>query len=116
MKVKDLEKLRERGLLLDPQIYEWVATKGQEHPTPDTHQAIVFIAHFKCSFGVFPSKFLEWIYRHYGIELIHLLPNVVAMLSVFAFLCEAWLEVKPYLDLWCHYYSAAYYSKNLAIK
>ena len=84
MKAKDLKKLRERGLLLDSQIYEWVATKGQDQPTPDTHQAAVFIVHFKCGFGVFPSKFLEWICRHYGIELIHLLPNAVAMLSIFA--------------------------------
>jgi hypothetical protein len=52
-KVKDLNKLREQGLLLDPQIYEWVTTKGLDHPTPDTHQAAVFIAHFKCGFRVF---------------------------------------------------------------
>ena len=70
-------------MLLDLQIYEWAATKGQSHPTPDTYQAMVFIAHFKCGFGVFPSKFLERIGRHYGIELAHLLPNVVAMLSFF---------------------------------
>ena len=76
---------------------------------------MVFIAHFKCGFGVFPSKFLEQICRHYGIELVHLLPNAVAMLSIFAFLCEAWLGVKPYLDLWHHFYSATYYAKNLAI-
>lgn len=37
------------------------------------------------------------------------------MLSIFAFLCEAWLGVKPYVDLWHHFYSAVYYSKNLAI-
>jgi len=37
------------------------------------------------------------------------------MLSVFAFLCEAWLGVKPYLDLWHYFYSATYYAKNLAI-
>ena len=111
--VKDLKKLREQALLPDPQIYEWAATKGQDHPTPDTHQAA--IVHFKCGFGIFLSKFLEQICRHYGIELAHLLPNVVAMLSVFAFLCEAWLGINPYLDLWRHFYSTAYYSKKLAI-
>jgi len=115
MKVKDLKKLRERGLLPNPQIYEWTVTKGQDCPTPDTHQAVVFIAYFKCGFGGFPSKFLERICRHYGIEIAHLLPNAVAMLSVFAFLCEAWLGVKPYLDVWLYFYSATYYAKNLAI-
>jgi hypothetical protein len=115
MKAKDLKKLRERGLLLDPHIYEWVETKGQAHPTPDTHQAIVFIAHFKCGFEVFSSKFLERIYRHYGIDIVHLLSNTVAMLSIFAFLCEAWLGVKLYLDLWRYFYSTTYYARNLAI-
>ena len=76
---------------------------------------MVFIAHFKCGFGVFPSKFLEWIYRHYGIQLAHLLPNAIATLSVLAFLCEVWLDIKPYLDLWHHFYSAAYYSKKFVI-
>jgi hypothetical protein len=52
-KVKDLKKLREQGLPLDLQIYEWVATKGLDHPTPDTYQATVFIAHFKSGFGGF---------------------------------------------------------------
>jgi len=60
---KNLEKLRERGMLPDPQIYEWVATEGEAHPTPDTHQVAIFIA--------------------------HLLSNAIALLSIFAFLCEA---------------------------
>ena len=53
MKVKDLKKLRERGLLLDPQIFEWVATNGEDHPTPDTDQDAVFIVHFNSGFGFF---------------------------------------------------------------
>ena len=50
-------------MLPDPQIYEWVATKREAHPTPDTHQVAIFIA--------------------------HLLSNAIALLSIFAFLCEA---------------------------
>ena len=88
-KAKDLKQLMDRGLLPNLQIYEWAATKGQSHPTPDTYQAMVFIAYFKCGSGVFSSMFLERIRRQYGIELAYLLPNVVAMLSFFAFLCEA---------------------------
>jgi hypothetical protein len=89
MKVKDLKKLRERGLLPDPQIYEWVATKGQEHPTPRHPSSCSLYCAFQVRLRGFPSKFLERIRRHYGIKLVHLLPNAVAMLSVFAFLCEA---------------------------
>lgn len=108
---KNLKKLREWGLLPNPKLYEWVATKGQSHPTPDTHQVAIFIAHFLCGFGVYPSKFLERICRHYGIEIAHLLPNAVGMLSAFAVLCEAWLSIEPYVDLWHYFYSANYYHK-----
>ena len=38
-----------------------------------------------------------------------MLPNAIAMLSVFAFLCEAWLGVKSYLDLWRYFYSGMYH-------
>ena len=34
-KVNDLKKLGEQGMLPDPQIYEWVDTKGQDHPIGD---------------------------------------------------------------------------------
>jgi hypothetical protein len=30
-------------------------------------------------------------------------------------LCEAWLGVKLYLDLWRYFYSTTYYARNLAI-
>ena len=35
------------------------------------------------------------------------------MLSVFTILCEAWLSIKPYLALWCHFYSGMYHGTNL---
>jgi hypothetical protein len=44
-----------------------------------------------------------------------MLPNTIAMLSVFTFLCEAWLGVKPYLDLWSYFYSGVYHSRKLFI-
>lgn len=116
MSEKNLQELRDRGLLPDPQIYKWIATKAESHPTSDTHQVAVFITHFKCGFGVYPSRFLERICRHYGIKITQMLPNAVAMLSVFAFLFEAWLGVEPYLDLWRYFYSGVWYSKNLFIR
>jgi hypothetical protein len=48
---KNLTRLRERGLLPDPELVESVATKGQDHPILDTKQVAVFIAHFLCGFG-----------------------------------------------------------------
>ena len=44
-----------------------------------------------------------------------MLPNAIAMLSVFAILCEAWLGVEPYLDLWCYFYSGMCHGNNLFV-
>ena len=89
----NLEMLRECRLLADQLVYEWTTTQGESHLTLDTHQITAFTAHCECRFGVYPSKFLERVYRHYKIEVAQMLPNAIAMLSVFAFLCEAWLGV-----------------------
>jgi hypothetical protein len=93
----NLEKLREHGLL------------------PDTFQIMTFTVHCECGFGVPASKFLERVYRHYKIEIAQMLPNTIAMLSVFCILCEAWLGVEPYLDLWRYYYSDMYHVTNLFV-
>jgi len=112
---KNLETLRQRGLLLDRLVYEWTATQGESHLTPDTNQIMVFTAHCECGFGVYPSKFLQRVCTHYGIEIARMLPNTIAMLSIFTFLCEAWLGVKPYLDLWRYFYSGVYHSSKFFI-
>ena len=93
----------------------WTATQGENHPTPGTFQITTFTAHCECGFGVPPSKFLERVYRHYKIKVAQMLPNAIAMLSIFTILCEPWLGVKPYLDLWCYFYSGMYHGTNLFI-
>lgn len=45
-----------------------------------------------------------------------MLPNAIAMLSVFTILCEAWLGIEPYLDLWRYYYSSAWHKNNLFVR
>jgi hypothetical protein len=44
-----------------------------------------------------------------------MLPNAIAMLSVFTIICEPWLGVKPYLNLWCYFYSRMYHGTNLFV-
>ena len=111
----NLETLRERRLLLDRLVYDWTTTQGESHLTPDTHQITAFTAYCESGFGVYPSKFLERVYRHYKIKIAQMMPNAIAMLSIFTFLCEAWLGTKPYLDLWRYFYSGMYHSSKLVV-
>jgi hypothetical protein len=40
----------------------------------------------------------------YGLSLLHLNPNSIAFLSIFSHLCEAYIGVEPFLDLFRFYY------------
>ena len=44
-----------------------------------------------------------------------MLLNAIAMLSVFAILCEVWLGVEPYLSLWHYFYLGMYHDNNLFV-
>ena len=44
-----------------------------------------------------------------------MLPNAIAMLSVFTILHEAWLVVEPYLNLWRYFYSGMYHGTNMFV-
>ncbi|KAE8775653.1 hypothetical protein D1007_51823 [Hordeum vulgare] len=52
----------------------------------------------------FSSSFTS-ILNHYGIQALHLRPNSVLLLSVFAFFCEAFVGVRPSVALFHHFFS-----------
>ena len=51
------------------------------------------------------SPFLEAVLEFYQIQLLHLHPNSVLILSIFAYLCEAYLGVRPSVALFRNFYS-----------
>lgn len=53
----------------------------------------------RCSFLPPLSEFLLLILNFYGLSLLHLNPTSIAFLSIFAHLCEAYVGVVPFLDI-----------------
>ena len=51
------------------------------------------------------SFFLQAILKHYDFHLLHLQPNFVVLLVVFAYFCEAFLGVMPSVVFFRHFYS-----------
>ena len=51
------------------------------------------------------SAFFTAVLEHYGIQALHLQPNSILLLSVFAFYCEAFMGVKPEVALFRHFFS-----------
>ncbi|TVU18609.1 hypothetical protein EJB05_34716, partial [Eragrostis curvula] len=73
---------------------------GSECFSFNTTEIPVFESHFICGFNLPPSHFLERVCKYYKIELIHLKPQAITLLSIFSILCECWLGTAPSLDLW----------------
>ncbi|KAE8783877.1 hypothetical protein D1007_42628 [Hordeum vulgare] len=51
------------------------------------------------------SSFFTTILNHYGIQALHLQPNSILLLSVFAFYYEAFVGVRPSVTLFRHFFS-----------
>ena len=54
--------------------------------------------------GLLPpfSEFFYAVLRHYKLQALHLHPNSILLLSIFAYYCEAHVEVMPSVALLCH--------------
>ncbi|KAE8819361.1 hypothetical protein D1007_02863 [Hordeum vulgare] len=57
--------------------------------------------------GVLPPflSFLSAVLSHYQIQVLHLDPSSLVLLSAFAFLCEAFVRVVPSVELLHHFFS-----------
>ena len=66
------------------------------------------------SAGLVPpfSPFLEAVLAFYQIQLLHLHPNSVLILAIFAYLCEAYLGVEPTVELFRCFYALRSTAKN----
>ena len=96
-------------------IQHLVAGKTNEHGA----SAIQAARHGRLPAGFFPiflhtlfaglvppySPFLEAVLEFYQIHLLHLHPNAVLVLSIFAYLCEAYLGVQPSVALFRSFYA-----------
>ena len=51
------------------------------------------------------SEFFFSVLRHYNIQALHLHPNSVLLMAIFAYYCDAHVGVKPSVALLRHYFS-----------
>ncbi|TVU15212.1 hypothetical protein EJB05_38720, partial [Eragrostis curvula] len=108
---KYIAELRSIGWISDFVVTQ--ENKGSMCFSFDTTEIPVFESHLMCGFNLPPSDFLERVCKYYNIELIHLKPQAIALLSIFSTLCECWLGTACSLDLWRVYHEPRYYSSGL---
>jgi hypothetical protein len=77
---------------------------GGTEPQPVLGRIVAIEDFILCGFLPPPSEFLLLVFNFYGLSLLHLNPNSIAFLSIFSHLCEAYIRVEPFLDLFRFYY------------
>jgi hypothetical protein len=101
---EQIQTLVDRRLLRPKAQVGWRPAAGEEFPTEGTGETVVFLAHIKRGFGVQEGDFLCGLLHFYRIELVHLAPNSITIISTFVHLCEAFLGIAPHFHLWRHFF------------
>jgi hypothetical protein len=104
MTEEPIQSLVDRGLLRPKAQVEWRPTTGEAFLMEGTDETVVFLAHIERGFGVPAGDFLRGLLHFYRIELVHLAPNSITIISTFIHLCEAFLSIMPHFHLWHHFF------------
>jgi hypothetical protein len=95
-----IQALVDRRLLRPKAEVEWKATAGEEFPTEDVKEQVVFTSFFERGFNLHMGDFFRDLLYYYKLELIHLVPNSITIVSTFIHFCEAYLGISPHFLLW----------------
>nr|CAE03594.1 OSJNBa0087O24.17 [Oryza sativa Japonica Group] len=107
-----LKKLQADGTLPGHGTMEREA--GGIEPQPVLGRMVAIEDYILCGFLPPPSEFLLLVLNFYGLSLLHLSPNSIAFLSIFSHLCEAYIGVEPFLNLFHFYYELRWMEPNRA--
>jgi hypothetical protein len=96
MTEKQIQSLVDHGLLKPKAQVGWRPEAGEAFPTEGTSETVVFPAHIERGFGFPAGDFLRRLLHFYHIDLVHLEPNSITIISTFIHLCEAYLDIAPH--------------------
>lgn len=99
-----IQALFNAGKIPEKILVEWFTAYGQHWPSGEAEQIPIFQAYCECGLRLPAHPFLTLILEHFGVELVNLGPNSITMLSVFVYLCEAYLGIPTDLELFQYFY------------
>jgi hypothetical protein len=95
-----IQALVDRGLLWPKAEVEWKAAVGEEFPTKDVKDKVIFTSYFERGFNLPVGDFFHGLLYYYKLKLVHLVPNSITVVSTFIHFCEAYLGISPHFLLW----------------
>jgi hypothetical protein len=97
-----IQALVDRRLLRPKAEVGWKAPMGEAFPMEDVKEQVIFGSFFERGFNIPARDFFRGLLFYYKLELVHLVPNAITVVSTFIHLCEAYLGTSPHFLLWRH--------------
>jgi hypothetical protein len=79
---------------------EWKTAVGEDFPTEDVKEQVVFVSYFESGFNLPVGDFFCGLLYYYKLELVQLVPNSITVVSTFIHFCEVYLGISPHFLLW----------------
>jgi hypothetical protein len=99
-----IQVLVDRGLLKLKMGVEWRATVGEDFPREDVKDHVVFASFLERGFNHPAGGFFRGLLYYYRLELVHLVPNSITVVSTSIHFCEAYLGIPPHFTLWRYFF------------
>ena len=103
----------ECDVLPEKQISGWICCYGEEFPTEDRTETVVFRSFYKKGFTLPAGAIFPGLLHFYGLEVTHLKTNSIAQIAIFMHLCEGYLGIAPHFNLWLALYHLNGYPSNV---
>jgi hypothetical protein len=110
-----IQVLVDRRLLRSKAEVEWKAPTGEASRTEDDKEQVVFVSFFECGFNIPAGDFLRGLLFNYKLELVHLVPNSITVVSSFIHFCEAYLGITPHFFLWRHLFNVKFTNERTGV-
>jgi hypothetical protein len=78
---EQIQSLVDHGLLRPKEQVGWRPATGEAFPTEGTGETIIFLTHIERGFNVTVGNFLRRLLHFYRIELVHLAPNSITVIT-----------------------------------
>jgi hypothetical protein len=93
LKTEDLLTLVNSGFLREKEMDLWRAATGDPYPL-EKNEIPMFGRFVECGLALPTSDFFKGMLRYYGIKYLNLNPKGIFHVSVFVYLCEAFVGIK----------------------
>jgi hypothetical protein len=79
---------------------EWKAAAGEEFPTEDVKERVIFASFFEHGFNLPTGDFFRGLLYYYKLELVNLVLNSITVVATFIHFWEAYLGISSHFLLW----------------